>query len=98
MSKISLSISAFLPNKMPRYYEDASEDECNQADDDDNASGSVRSSAAGRSEPRIEHTFIVLFLLFFYYFCSCGIERLFQSMVSETFRALEPVRVRSISQ
>ena len=43
---------------MPRYYEDASEDECNQADDDDNASGSIRSSAAGRSEPRIEHTFI----------------------------------------
>ena len=84
MSKIFIFLSAFLPNKMPRYYEDASEEECNQADDDD-ASESVRSSAAaGRSEPRIEHTYIVLFLLFFYYFCSCGIERLFQSMVSES--------------
>ena len=89
MSKIFIFLSAFLPNKMPRYYEDTSEEECNQADDadddDDGASESVRSSAAdGRSEPRIEHTYIVLFLLFFYYFCSCGIERLFQSMVSES--------------
>ena len=69
---------------MPRYYEDASEEECNRAgDDDDGASESVRSTTGRRSEPRIEHTYIVLFLLFFYYFCSCGIERLFQSMVSE---------------
>ena len=78
-------LSAFLPNKMPRYYEDASEEEGDGADDDKSGSGR---SAAGRSEPRIEHTYIVLFLLFFYYFCSCGIERLFQSMVSESERAL----------
>ena len=79
-------LSAFLPNKMPRYYEDASEEEEGDGADDDK-SGSGR-SATGRSEPRIEHTYIVLFLLFFYYFCSCGIERLFQSMVSESKRAL----------
>ena len=71
---------------MPRYYEDASEEEGGDGADDDK-SGSGR-SAAGRSEPRIEHTYIVLFLLFFYYFCSCGIERLFQSMVSESERPL----------
>ena len=80
-------LSAFLPNKMPRYYEDASEEEREGDGADDDRSGSGR-SAAGRSEPRIEHTYIVLFLLFFYYFCSCGIERLFQSMVSESERAL----------
>ena len=74
---------------MPRYYEDAPEEEGDRADDGDNC-GSVR-SAAGRSEPTIEHTYIVLFLLFFYYFCSCGIERLFQSMVSESERALRCV-------
>ena len=90
MSKIFIFLSAFLPSKMPRYYEDASEEECNRAgDDDDGASESVRSTTGRRSEPRIEHTYIVLFLLFFYYFCSCGIERLFQSMVSES----ESVRV-----
>ena len=72
---------------MPRYYEeDISEEEYNGAED--NETKSTRSTG-GRSEPRIEHTYIVLFLLFFYYFCSCGIERLFQSMVSEWEREAE---------
>ena len=68
---------------MPRYYEDVSDEECDDREDGGGASGSVR-SGSGRSEPRIERVGVVLFLLFFYYFCSCGTERLFQSMVSES--------------
>ena len=51
---------------MPQYYDT----------DDAPADGSKHSS-----QPRIVHWKLVLVMIFFYYFISCGVERIYQPMV-----------------
>ncbi len=62
---------------MPLFYESVDAEQL-----EDEAEAKER---ACRLRPKLKYPIIFLCLVFCHYFCSCGIERLFQSMVSFTF-------------
>ena len=67
-------VLAFLPYTMPRFYEKEKEDNPKQE----------------RKDKPIRYLPIFFFLVFLYYFISCGVERIIQSMVS-TFGLCGPL-------
>jgi hypothetical protein len=60
---------------MPRFYADATE--ATEADGEAREAGPRPSN----SETRVRFWLPLLCITFFYYFCSCGIERIYQPMV-----------------
>ena len=67
---LGYAILGCLPYRMPVYYEDTTEDEPNTE----------------ASTVKVQNWNLLLFLTFFYYVISCGIERIYQPMVSIKFQ------------
>ena len=71
------TVLGLLPYKMPRFYKDPAI----EGDSSSEAEADQDASKTNTSATRVRYWIPLLFLTFFYYFISCGIERIYQPMV-----------------